>query len=107
MQATLVRPEAFGEDDHRLGVISKPIATGELVVTDQRILFASARKSFAVPFQSLISFAKYDNGCSLSDGRSTYVLSVPVEQNALHFGSRVDLALAQYKTAAKAQITSQ
>ncbi len=44
---------------------------GNLLVTNQRIIFSSEEKSFYVSWENLLSFTHTGNGLSITDGRST------------------------------------
>ena len=50
------------------------IAEGELVVTDQRLIFAGDRKSLSLPLKSLVNVANYSDGFGLSSGSTTHRL---------------------------------
>ena len=50
------------------------IAAGELVVTDQRIIFAGDRKSFEIPFAKLINYHQLADGFTISSGATTHHL---------------------------------
>ncbi len=52
------------------------VASGELVVTDQRVIFAGDHKSFVLALDSLVSITAYTDGFRLSDGRATYTVLV-------------------------------
>lgn len=55
------------------GLVS--VAAGELVITDQRIIFAGDRKSFAVANEDLLNTTNYADGFSFTDGKTTYTIS--------------------------------
>lgn len=49
-------------------------SSGELVITDHRLIFSGEPKSFVLSLNSLISVTKYANGLRVSDGKVTYTL---------------------------------
>jgi hypothetical protein len=53
------------------------IATGELVITDQRVIFTSEAKSFAIALDQLMAVTKYDDGFAFEDGKSSYEVLTP------------------------------
>ena len=50
------------------------LATGELVITDQRVIFTADAKSFAIPLDQLMLVTKYTDGFGFEDGKSSYEL---------------------------------
>lgn len=54
------------------GLVS--VSTGELVITDRRIVFSGDRKSFAIPLEDLLGTTNYADGFGFSDSKSSYTL---------------------------------
>ncbi|KRC20859.1 hypothetical protein [Acidovorax sp. Root217] len=52
------------------------VATGELVVTDERVIFAGDHKSFVLALNALVNISAYTNGFTLSDGRATHTVVI-------------------------------
>ena len=50
------------------------VASGELVITDKRVIFAGDRKSFAISLSDLLSATNYTDGFGFGDGKTTYTL---------------------------------
>jgi hypothetical protein len=50
------------------------IASGELVITDSRVIFAGDRKSFAISLENLLDATSYADGFGFSDNKTTYTL---------------------------------
>lgn len=48
------------------------VASGEIVITDQRVLFAGDRKSFDIPLESLLNVTNYTDGIGFHDNKKTY-----------------------------------
>lgn len=67
------------------------VATGELVITDKRVIFAGDRKSFAIPIESLLSTTNYSDGFGFSNNDSTYTLLTDND------GARMRFAIALQK----------
>lgn len=68
-------PQLFGVGtNHRGNATSMAVnealivAAGELVVTDERVIFAGDHKSFALALDTLVNVSAYTNGFTLSDG---------------------------------------
>jgi hypothetical protein len=61
------------------------VASGELVVTDRRIIFAGDRKSFSVPIDEVLSTTNYSDGFGISDSKVTYTLTTTDESARLQF----------------------
>lgn len=59
------------------GMVS--VASGELVVTDKRIIFAGDRKSFAISLEDILSTTDYADGFGFSDSKKTYTLTTTEE----------------------------
>jgi hypothetical protein len=53
------------------------VASGELVVTDKRVIFAGDRKSFAVSLTNLVNIEQYKNGFRFGDSHATHTLIAP------------------------------
>jgi hypothetical protein len=60
-------------------------ASGELVITDTRVLFAGDRKSFAIPLSQLLSATNYSDGFGFSDSKKTYTLMTSNDADRLKF----------------------
>lgn len=50
------------------------VATGELVATNQRVIFAGDNKSFSIPLHKLINVTPYSDGVGLHDEHKNYLL---------------------------------
>ena len=50
------------------------VATGELVVTDQRVIFAGNNKSFSISLDKLVNVTPYVDGVGLHDEHKNYLL---------------------------------
>ena len=61
------------------------VASGELVVTDCRIIFAGDRKSFTIPLDEVLSTTNYNDGFGISDSKVTYTLTTADESAKLKF----------------------
>jgi hypothetical protein len=77
------RPALFGVDTHHRSNATSTavnealiVATGELVVTDERVIFAGDHKSFALALDTLVNISGYTNGFTLSDGRATHTVLI-------------------------------
>jgi len=60
-------------------------ASGELVITDNRVLFSGDRKSFAIPLSQLLSATNYSDGFGFSDNKRTYTLTTANDADRLRF----------------------
>jgi hypothetical protein len=67
------------------------VASGELVVTSQRVIFAGDQKSFAIALDSLINSENYTDGFSFNDAKSSYTVKMPNGR------ARVEFEVALYK----------
>jgi hypothetical protein len=70
------------------------IASGELVVSDKRVIFAGDHKSFAIPLGSLVNVTTYSNGFGFHDERSTHVVTVESNNDRLVFDAVLNKVLA-------------
>lgn len=52
------------------------VATGELVVTNTRVIFAGDHKSFVLGLNTLVSISPYSDGFTLSNGHTTHTVLV-------------------------------
>jgi hypothetical protein len=52
------------------------VASGELVITDKRLIFAGDKKSFTMSIPNIVSTTNYVDGFSFSDGSKTHMVSV-------------------------------
>jgi hypothetical protein len=61
------------------GAVSKVtvLATGELVITDQRVIFTGDTKSFAIALDQLMVVTRYSDGFGFDDGKSSYEVVTP------------------------------
>ena len=66
------------------GMVS--VAAGELVVTDQRIIFAGDRKAFAIPLDELLNTTNYTDGFGFNTSKSTYTLLTESDRDGAIFG---------------------
>lgn len=73
------------------GVVT--VATGELVATDQRVIFAGDFKSFSIPLRDLVSVTPYADGFGLSNGRSTYTVITSDDRERMLFGAVLERLL--------------
>lgn len=60
-------------------------ASGELVITDSRVVFSGDRKSFAIPLTQLLSATNYSDGFGFSDNKKTYTLATTNDTDRLKF----------------------
>jgi len=67
------------------------VSSGELVITDRRVIFAGDAKSFAINNDKLISTTNYTDGFGFSDSDKTYTLITESEKD------RVKFAIALHK----------
>jgi hypothetical protein len=57
------------------------VASGELVVTDQRIIFAGDNKSLSIGLENLLQVTPHTDGFTFADNRSNYTFSAPKGQS--------------------------
>ena len=50
------------------------VASGELVITNKRVIFAGDRKSFAISLENLLNTTNYTDGFGFSDSKTTYTV---------------------------------
>jgi hypothetical protein len=50
------------------------VSTGELVITNKRVIFSGDQKSFAIPLTSLLGTTHYSDGFGFSDNKRAYAL---------------------------------
>ena len=62
------------------------VASGELVITDKRVIFAGDRKSFVVALGDLVNTTDYADGFGFSDGKATYTVITESESERIAFG---------------------
>jgi hypothetical protein len=62
-------------------------------VTDQRVIFAGDRKSFALPLGDIISVTKFSDGFGFSDGSKTHILQTTEPRPMQVFASVLDKVL--------------
>ena len=74
------------------GLVS--VATGDLVATNARIIFAGDSKSFYIALPNLLSVTPFNDGFSLSDGKSSYMLRIESAQARATFGVILEKLLA-------------
>jgi len=53
---------------------SVSVASGELVITNQRVIFAGDRKSFAIANGNLLNTTNYSDGFGFTDGKTTHTV---------------------------------
>lgn len=70
------------------------VADGELVVTNQRIIFAGDRKGFSIKLDNLINTTDYSDGFGFNDNRSTYTLTTGNATGRLLFSIALKKILA-------------
>ena len=69
------------------------IASGELVITDKRVVFAGDRKSFVIALEDLVNTTNYSDGFGFSDGKSTYTITTENDRERLIFGATMEKVL--------------
>lgn len=69
------------------------VATGELVITNERVIFAGDMKSFAIPLDSLLNTTNFSDGIGFSDNKTTYTLSIDDNKARMLFAAIVDKVL--------------
>jgi hypothetical protein len=74
------------------------VASGELVITDKRVLFAGDRKSFAISLEDLLSITPFTDGFGFSDGDTTRILVTGDTPTTQIFGSVLDKVLVAQQT---------
>ena len=52
-------------------------ARGHIVITNQRVIFAGDRKSFAVSLEKLINVTRYSDGFTFNDGSKSHNVLIP------------------------------
>lgn len=80
------------------GLVS--VATGDLVATNTRIIFAGDSKSFYIALSNLLSVTPFNDGFSLSDGKSSYMLRIEGAHACATFGVVLEKLLATSRAAA-------
>lgn len=70
------------------GMVS--VASGELVITDKRVIFAGDQKSFAIPLEDLLGATNYTDGFGFSDRRTTYTLVTSNDRERMLFGAALN-----------------
>lgn len=66
------------------GMVS--VATGELVISDKRVIFSGDKKSFAIPLEDLLGTTNYTDGFGFSDSKTTYTLITSNDRDRMLFG---------------------
>ena len=69
------------------------VASGEIVITDQRILFAGDRKSFDIPLESLLNVTSYSDGFGFHDNKKTYTFLTDNDRDRVTFGVALNKVL--------------
>ena len=69
------------------------ISNGELVITDQRLIFAGDLKSFSMPIPTIINVTEYSNGVGISDEKKTYTLIAQDKTKVSAFQIKLDKVL--------------
>lgn len=70
------------------------ISSGELVVTNERLIFSGTPKSFVLSLNSLISVTLYQDGLTVSDGKATHTLIFQNAKELKMFGITLNKALS-------------
>jgi hypothetical protein len=73
------------------GMVS--VASGELVITNQRVIFAGDMKSFEIPLDKLLNTTNFEHGFGFSDGKHTFLLKTDDGKDQILFGSALDRVL--------------
>ena len=69
------------------------VSSGELVITDKRVIFAGNLKSFVIPLSKLVSVNTYSDGFGFSDGKSNHMVETESESERLRFAVAMDKLL--------------
>lgn len=69
------------------------VASGELVITDNRVLFSGDRKSFDIPLGKLLNATNYSDGFGFSDNKKTYTLTTANEADRVKFAVTLEKML--------------
>lgn len=69
------------------------VASGELVITDKRIVFAGDRKSFVIPLGDLINTIDYNDGFGFSDSKTTFTLTTNDDKARMLFSIALNKVL--------------
>jgi hypothetical protein len=73
------------------GVVN--VASGELVITDKRVIFAGDRKSFSILLEDLLNVTNYTDGFGFNDNRSSYTLITNNERDRAVFAITLEKVL--------------
>jgi hypothetical protein len=73
------------------GMVS--VASGELVVTDKRVVFAGDKKSFAIPLGDLLNTTNYKDGFGFSNDKATYTLTTDNDRQRMLFAVALNKVL--------------
>ena len=65
------------------GMVS--VASGELVITDKRVVFAGDRKSFSIQLEDLLNTTNYTDGFGFNDNKTTYTLITKSANERMRF----------------------
>lgn len=68
-------------------------ASGELVITESRVLFSGDRKSFDIPLAKLLNATNYSDGFGFSDNKKTYTLTTENDADRLKFAVALEKVL--------------
>ena len=69
------------------------VASGELVITDKRVLFAGDKKSFDILRDNILNVTHYIDGFGFHDSKKTYTLLTDNNSERLAFGVAVEKVL--------------
>lgn len=61
------------------------VASGELVITDRRVLFAGDRKSFDIPLENILNVTNYSDGFGFHSSKKTYTLITDNDRDRMVF----------------------
>lgn len=73
-------------------------ASGELVITESRVLFSGDRKSFDIPLIKLLNATHYSDGFRFSDAKKTYMLTTENNADRLEFAVVLEKVLHPKRT---------
>ena len=69
------------------------VASGELVITDKRVLFAGDKKSFDISRDNILNVTHYNDGFAFHDSKKTYTLLTENDRDRAAFGIAVEKIL--------------
>lgn len=71
------------------------IASGELVITDKRVVFAGDKKSFTIQLGDLINTTNYKDGFGFSNEKATYTMITGDGPGRIFFAATLDKVLGR------------